>query len=177
VPADIIRKHQKPNSQVRYLFALICSVNGLQIQRIFTLTAGASGVIALTVARKGYRPVMPFAGPLANAELALLWFCFHMNATTGLVNEVIDIDDSTVAIQRAPRCKQRPWTVQRAAWFQPRLQPAAVRLHSNHLFLRSHGKSVRLGAFLTRRRTARCCARTALCLAVSVKSLTFQNNI
>jgi uncharacterized membrane protein len=140
----MIRKHPIRDGQVRYILAPTRSASWQQIQRFFTLVAGVSGVIALTFALKGFWPILPFAG----AELALLWFCFYKNATAGLINEVIDIDDSTVAVQRASRGKQRRWSFKRA-WIQIRLQPAAVRLHSSQLLLRSHGKTVHLGAFLT----------------------------
>jgi uncharacterized membrane protein len=140
----MIRKHQNATGQVRYILAPTRSASWPQIQWFFTLIAGVSGVIALMFALQGFWPVLPFAG----AELALLWFCFYKNATAGLVTEVIDIDHSTVAVQRDSRCEQRRWSFKRA-WIQIRLQPAAMRLHSSQLLLRSHGKTVRLGAFLT----------------------------
>ena len=167
----MIRMQQKPDGQVRFILAPTRSASWSQIQRLFSLIAGVSGVIALTFALNGFWPVLPFAG----AELALLWFCFYKNATTGLVNEVIDIDDSTVAIQRDSRCEQRRWSFKRA-WIQIRLQPAAVRLHSSQLLLRSHGKTVRLGAFLTDDERHDVARELRSVLSVS-EAPYFQNNI
>ena len=140
----MIHKNQNSTGQVRYVLAPTRSASWVQIQRFFGLTVGVSAVIGVTFAFMGFWPVLPFAG----AELALLWFCFYKNATTGLVTEVIDIDHTTVAVQRESRSEQRQWKFKRA-WIQVKLQPAAARLHPSQLLLRSHGKTVYLGAFLT----------------------------
>jgi uncharacterized membrane protein len=65
-----------------------------------------------------------------------------------MISEVIDIDPGTVAVERGLRTTRIRWSFQRA-WTHVRLQAAPARLHPSLLLLGSHGKTVRLGAFLT----------------------------
>lgn len=140
----MICKHESAPGQWRFVLAPTRSASWAQIQRFFGLIAGVSVTIAVLFAVMGFWPVLPFAG----LELALLWYCFYRNANEGLVSEVIEIDSATVAVERGLRTARHQWKFQRA-WTQVRLQAATARLHPSLLLLGSHGKSVRLGAFLT----------------------------
>jgi len=140
----VICKHESAPAQWRFVLAPTRSASWAQIQQFFGLVAGVSLVIAVTFAFMGFWPVLPFAG----AELALLWYCLYRSATDALVSEVIDIDSGTVAVERGLRTARTQWKFQRA-WTHVELQAAPARLHLSLLLLGSHGKTVRLGAFLT----------------------------
>ena len=140
----MICKHESAPGQWRFVLAPNRSASWAQIQRFFGLIAGVSAAIAVTFSFMGFWPVLPFAG----AELALLWYCFYLNATKGLESEVIDINDRTVDVERGMRTVQQRWKFPRA-WTRVQLLAAPARLHPSQLLLRSHGKTVRLGAFLT----------------------------
>ena len=139
----MICKHESAPGKWRFVLAPTRSASWAQIQRFFGLVASVSGLIALAFALMGFWPVLPFAG----LELALLWYCLYRSASEGLVSEVIDIDESTVAVERGLRTLRHRWKFQRA-WTRVELQTASARLHPSHLLLGSHGRTVRLGAFL-----------------------------
>lgn len=139
----MIRKLEKAPGQWQFVLTPNRSADWAQVQRFFALIAGVSVAIAVTFSLMGFWPVLPFAG----AELALLWFCFHSNSSKGLVSEVIEINDEMVSIERGLRTVQNRWSFQRT-WTRVQLQAAPARLHPSRLLMGSHGKSVRLGAFL-----------------------------
>lgn len=120
------------------------SASWVEIKRFFALIATVSLAIAVFFSVQGFWPVLPFAG----AELAFLWFCLSYSASRGRDTEVIDIDEHSVAVERGRNGPQRRWNFDRA-WTQIRLEPAPARLHPCRLLLGSHGRSVRLGEFLT----------------------------
>jgi len=115
-----------------------------EIKRFFALIAAVSLAIAVFFSIQGFWPILPFAG----AELAFLWFCLCYSASRGRDTEVIDIDEHSVAVERGRTGPQHRWRFERA-WTRIRLEPAPARLHPSRLHLGSHGRSVRLGEFLT----------------------------
>lgn len=127
----------------RYVLRPNRSATWAEIKLFFALIAGVSAVIAVAFTFLGFWPVLPFAG----AELGLLWLCLWHNASGGRETEVIDIDDSSVAVERGRRSPADHWRFERA-WTRIRLEPARVRLHPSRLLLGSHGRAVRLGSFL-----------------------------
>lgn len=128
----------------RYVLRPNRSANWAQIKIFFAIIASFSVAVALAFTAMGFWPVLPFAG----AELLLLWCCLYTNASAGHATEVIDIDAHTVAIERGHRRPQRHWRFERC-WARIRLEPAPARLHPSRLLIGSHGRNVRLGAFLT----------------------------
>lgn len=128
----------------RYVLRPNRSASWSQIKIFFALIASVSVTIALVFTALGFWPVLPFAG----AELIVLWCCLCQNASAADTTEVIDIDAHTVAVARGRRTPQRRWRFERC-WARIRLEPAPARLHPSRLLLGSHGRSVRLGSFLT----------------------------
>jgi uncharacterized membrane protein len=128
----------------RYVLRPNRSASWSQIKIFFALVASVSVSIALVFTALGFWPVLPFAG----AELIVLWCCLCRNASAGDTTEVIDIDADTVAVARGRRTPQRRWSFERC-WARIRLEPAPARLHPSRLLIGSHGRSVRLGSFLT----------------------------
>lgn len=128
----------------RYVLRPNRSANWSQIKVFFAIVASFSVAVALAFTALGFWPVLPFAG----IELLLLWYCLYKNASAGDATEVIDIDAHTVAVAQGRRQPQRSWRFARC-WARIRLEPAPARLHPSRLLIGSHGRSVRLGAFLT----------------------------
>lgn len=128
----------------RYILRPNRSASWTEIKLFFAGIAGVSVTIAATFAVAGYWPVLPFAG----MELALLWLCLCHNAARGRETEVIDIDERNVAIEQGTQSSRRSWIFDRA-WARIRIESPAARLHPSRLMLGSHGRSVRLGRFLT----------------------------
>jgi len=121
-----------------------CSASPAQIRCFFAAIAAVSLSVASGFAALGFWPVLPFAG----AELAFLWACLQCSAARTRETEVIRIDDATVAVDRGRGAPRSRCTFQRA-WARISLEPAPARLHPSRLVLGSHGRRVRLGAFLT----------------------------
>lgn len=128
----------------RYVLRPNRSANWAQIKVFFVLIAGVSITIAVVFTALGFWPVLPFAG----AELLLLWCCLRHNASAGDATEVIDIDANIIAIEKGRRRPQYRWQFARS-WARVQLEPAPARLHPSRLLISSHGRSVRLGSFLT----------------------------
>jgi len=128
----------------RYVLRPNRSASWHQIKLFFAIVAGVSATIAFAFALMGFWPVLPFAG----IELIVLWCCLCQNASAGNTAEVIDIDAHTVAVAQGRHRPQRSWRFARC-WARIRLEPSPARLHPSRLLIGSHGRSVRLGTFLT----------------------------
>ena len=139
----MVFKVERTPGRWRYVLKPNRSASWAEIKIFFALIAGVSATIAAAFAMMGFWPVLPFAG----AELALLWICLWHNAHRGRETEVIDIDDSRIAVQRGHHGPSQRWHFQRA-WARLRLEPSPARLHPCRLLLGSHGQHVRLGRFL-----------------------------
>jgi uncharacterized membrane protein len=116
------------------------------------LVALVSVGIGLAFALVGLWPVLPLAGLEALAVAAGLYACSHR----GLAREVISVQADTVRVERGRRRPERCWSFPRS-WLRVTLQGARVPAYPARLVLRSHGRSVEVGRFLTedeRRRLA-----------------------
>ena len=115
-----------------------------QTKLAYSLIATFSLGIASALAVLGYWPVLPFAG----GELMALGACFWMCARRGQETEVVSVREDVVEVAksygRQPRtwCFQRPWA--RVEMLRPR-----IRTHPSRLVIRSHGRQVNVGDFLT----------------------------
>lgn len=121
-----------------------CSASWREIKLFFAAIATVSLTVAIAFAAIGFWPVLPFAG----AELIFLWYCLWYSASRSRETEIVEIDDETVAVERGRGRPEHRWRFQRA-WARIRLECPAARLHPSRLTIGSHGRSVRLGAFLT----------------------------
>ncbi len=119
----------------------------------FGMIAGVSLAVAGALAFLGFWPVLPFAGL---ELLALGWALYHC-ARCGQWREVISIDGDRVEVAAGRGQPERRWSANRH-WTQVAVEPPRFRGHPTRLVLRSAGRRVELGAFLTeveRRRLAR----------------------
>ena len=114
-----------------------------QTKIVYFCIAFYSLAIAGVFAVMGFWPVLPFAG----GEIAVLGIAFYVNALAGTSVQVVTVAPDVVKVEKerpGPRCE---WRFQRA-WAQVDIDgPAGHR--SSRLVVRSHGKEVVLGEFLT----------------------------
>jgi uncharacterized membrane protein len=103
---------------------------------ILGLVAAVNFVLAANFIQRGAWPILPFLG----AGVALLAWAFHRSLAAARYEEHVTLTASSLKIARKPGTKQ-----------DIVLNPYWVRVEmnqENQLMLWSHGKSVRLGAFL-----------------------------
>ncbi len=108
---------------------------------------GITAVSALVVGPltyMGFWPVLPFAG----LELAVLGWALYHCARRGQWREVIVVDGDRVEVTAGRAEPAQQWSAHRL-WTQVVLEPPRFRGHPARLLLRSAGRSVELGAFLT----------------------------
>lgn len=113
-------------------------------QCVMVLVALVSLGIGLGFALVGLWPVLPLAGLEALAVAAGLYACSHR----GLAREVITVQADTVRVERGRRRPEHCWSFPRP-WLRVTLQPAPVPARPARLLIRSHGRSVEVGRFLT----------------------------
>jgi uncharacterized membrane protein len=128
------------------------SLTRRQLQFAFVVVATVCLSIACVFAAFGLWPVLPFAG----AEVLAVGIGFYLSALGGRETEVVSVLSDTVAVEKGRR-RIRERTEMQRAWLQIRLLRSRLRWYPTRLVLRSHGKEVELGGFLTepeRRRLA-----------------------
>lgn len=106
------------------------------------------GTVAMSVAGGfawlGFWPILPFAG----LELAALGWALYHCARRGQWREVISIDADQVEVAAGRTRPERRWSANRH-WTRVVLEPGRHRGHPTRLLLRSAGRAVEVGAFLT----------------------------
>lgn len=105
--------------------------------------------IGIGCAMVGFWPVLPFAG----LEAAVLVWAVNWVRRRGDIREYIRVDDASVVVEKCVLCGRdardcRAWKFQRP-WTQLELRPGAAAHWRSRLLLRSQGRSVEVGAFLT----------------------------
>ena len=100
--------------------------------------------IAIAWAAVGFWPILPLCG----LELAVLTLGLYLVNRSLLAQEVITIEDERIVIEAGRREVERRFDLGRH-WAQVLLQPARRRAHPSRLIVRSHGRAVELGRFLT----------------------------
>jgi len=111
-------------------------------------------VIAATFALRGAWPVLPFAGlELAALAAGLYWVARRLS-----LREVITVDDGHVTIERGHRRPELRARFPRA-WLRVELVGPRGPLAARRLVLRSHGRSLEIGALLTEAERERLAAR------------------
>lgn len=98
--------------------------------------------IALTWAVLGFWPILPLCG----LELALLTLALHAVNRSLLAREVVIVERDAIVVEAGHRELERRYRLGRA-WAQVLLVP--IRRDRSRLVLRSHGRAVELGRFLT----------------------------
>ena len=101
-------------------------------------------IVAGGFAAAGYWPILPFAG----LELLALGAALYWSMRQGRNRELIRVDDRLVTVQRYPGGEQDEIEFARH-WTRVELVPAGSRHWPSRLMLRSRGRSVEIGSFLT----------------------------
>lgn len=121
-----------------------CSLTLRSAAIFFAVIAAVSLAIAGSFAAAGYWPILPIAG----LELLGLGAAMWLSMRQGGRRENIRIDDSRVIVQK--HAGGREWQCAFARpWTRVDLVPPAARNWPNRLVLRSMGRSVEIGSFLT----------------------------
>ncbi|MBT4702391.1 MAG: DUF2244 domain-containing protein [Rhodospirillaceae bacterium] len=113
------------------------------INTLIYIMAGLWAIVALGFSSVGAWPVMGFLG----LDVVLLYSALHWNNRTGRAYESIDLTEDTLTIEKID-----PWGHHQSWSFQPywlRVELAKMEQGRTQLALRSHGKSLTIGAFLT----------------------------
>jgi uncharacterized membrane protein len=100
--------------------------------------------VAGSFAAAGYWPVLPFAG----LELLALGGALHWSMRQGRRRELIRVDDDTVTVSKFAGGSEREYKFSRPWTRIELLRPAAANWPCR-LVLRSKGRSVEVGSFLT----------------------------
>ena len=100
--------------------------------------------IAVGWAVVGFWPILPLCG----LELAFLTIGLYLVNHSLLAQEVITIDADQVVIEAGRRQIERRFDLGRH-WAQVLLQRPRRRTQASRLIIRSHGRAVELGRFLT----------------------------
>ena len=110
--------------------------------------AGAVAAAALPIAvgwsLLGYWIILPLCGLELLALLAGLYWSSHAL----LAREVVMVDEDTITIEAGRRQVERRFELPRH-WARVTLVPGHGKAHPRRLILRSHGRAVELGRFLT----------------------------
>ena len=120
------------------------SLTRRQLQLAFGGIATSCLGIASVFAVFGMWPILPFAG----AEVIAVGIGFYLSAMSGREIEVVSVDSDKVAVEKRRQRVCQRWELQRT-WAQIRLLPPRFRWYPTRLVIRSRGKEVELGGFLT----------------------------
>ena len=115
-----------------------------QNQVLFLLLAVVCLTIASAFAVAGFWPILPFAG----LELAVVGTCMYLVSASGRDIEVINIGDTLVCVEKGRRRPEHRWEFDRN-WARVALLQATHKWYPTRLVIRSHGRQVRVGEFLT----------------------------
>ncbi len=107
---------------------------------IAVVCLGIAGVFTVM----GLWPILPFAG----AEVIAVGIGFYLSALGGREVEVVSVASDKVAVEKGRRRTRQRWEMQRT-WAQIRLLRSRLRWYPTRLVIRSHGKEVELGGFLS----------------------------
>ncbi len=121
-----------------------CSLTRRSATVFFLSIAAVSLGIAGSFAAAGYWPILPFAG----LELAALGSALYWSMRQGRMRELIRVDENHVTVHKMHGDQSHEYEFKRP-WTQVHLhQPEATNWPSR-LSLKSMGRSVEVGSFLT----------------------------
>jgi uncharacterized membrane protein len=127
----------------RYILTPQRSASWRQNLYLVGAVAAAAVPIAVAWAVAGYWLILPLCG----LELLALTAGLYVTSHALLAREVITLQGDTITIEAGRRRVERRFDLQRA-WAQVSLLPEQ-RLAPSRLVLRSHGRAIELGRFLT----------------------------
>jgi uncharacterized membrane protein len=109
---------------------------------ILAVVAAFNFAFALSFVLRGAWPIAPFMG----LDVLLLGWAFRESRIKARAHERVTLSPSLLRIEQHPARGAKPEVVFNPYWVRVDLQPWTE--YSNRLFLRSHGRSIQLGAFL-----------------------------
>ena len=110
---------------------------------VMGVVAGVGFIAGIAFFLIGAWPVVGFFG----LDVALIYWAFRASYRSGRVYETLDLDDDTLTVRRFdPRGAETRWTFQ-SYWL--RVDMDDPPRHDSALVLRSHGRFLKIGAFLT----------------------------
>lgn len=112
--------------------------------RFYTGIFIVSFSIALAFAAKGVWMILPFAG----LEMLVLWIALYMVARRGTCWQTISIGQDVVDVEDRG-IKARSFERFQRAWVRVELEKPRINGHPSRLVLRSHGRCVEVGGYLT----------------------------
>ncbi len=133
------------------------SLSWRQTKIVYATLASLCMLVAIGFTLMGFWLVLPLAG----AEVLLLAAGFYLCALSGRETEVIRIKDNRIAVEKGRRGMRTVWELDRV-WARIELLPSRIEWYPSRLVIRSQGKQLQLGAFLTdgeRERLARALKR------------------
>ena len=128
----------------RYILRPNCSLSWSSAKLCFAAIAGVTLTVAAAFAFLGLWPVLPFAG----LELAVLGYCFYRCAANAQHREVITVGPRLVKVEKGKYWPDNRWDLPRA-WAVVAMERHAIRGYPSRPFLRSHGRRVEFGSFLS----------------------------
>lgn len=123
-----------------------CSLTPRAAAYFYFSIVAVSLVVAGSFAAAGYWPILPFAG----LELAALGAALTHSMRRSRRRELIDIDERRVRVRKTAAQRQIEFEFQRP-WTRVELEQPVSTTWPSRLWLRSMGRKVEIGAFLTER--------------------------
>lgn len=120
------------------------SLSWRQTKLVYATLAGLCLLVAIGFTAMGFWLVLPFAG----AEVIALAAGFYLCALSGRETEVVCINDDRIAVEKGRDKFHKVCEFERC-WAQIALMPPRIQWYPSRLVIRSRGKQVQLGAFLT----------------------------
>jgi uncharacterized membrane protein len=120
------------------------SLSWAEIRVFYLAVVVISGAIATSFTMIGFWPVIPFTG----LELLALGAALYVCARRCYWREVVSVRSNTIEVEKGRYGPEESWSFPRA-WAQVELSLPVHRRHPSTLRIRSHGRQVELGTFLT----------------------------
>lgn len=135
-------EHRPGLAEFRYVIRPNCALSWAQAVAVFCACVFSTLAAGLAFLSLGAPLVLPFYG----LEMAVLGAALYASMLSGSRQEVVVIGPETVVVEQGSRRPERRYEFHRL-WAQVVLQrPSRGR---GRLALRSHGREVEIGAFLT----------------------------
>lgn len=128
--------------------------------RLFAAVAMLAVPIAVGWAIAGYWVILPLCG----LELGALLLGLYISSHSLLAREVVTVDEDSITIEAGRRRVERRFQLRRH-WARVGLEPGRGKAHPQRLIVRSHGRAVELGRFLTETERERAAARLRALIA------------
>ncbi len=120
------------------------SMSWRAVKLFYAGMVSVSLIIAGGFAALGFWPVLPFAG----LELLALGWALYACAQDSERREIVSVDSDSVAVEKGRRLRESSFEFVRA-WTSVALAAPPIAWYPSRLVLRSHGREIEVGGFLT----------------------------